>query len=93
MALCSATSRDLVTIIKKINKQAPPPLRLLEVHGVLPGLPQPHVAGELHQELQTLDILGELSVNGFVSFKSLTIKILRVRENRDKILLEILLTF
>ena len=40
--------------------------RLLQLRRELRGLLQAHVVGQLHQELETLDVLGELAVDGLV---------------------------
>ena len=48
-------------------------LRLLELHSILPRLFEAHITGELHQELETLNVLREPPVNCLVRLQGLVV--------------------
>ena len=48
-------------------------LCLLELHGILPRLFEAHITGELHQELETLNVVRELPVNCLVRLQGLVV--------------------
>ena len=59
--------------MNKRNDWETSPLCLLELHGVLPGLLEAHITGELHQELEALNVVGEPPVDCLVRLQGLVV--------------------